>query len=83
MSYINKFILGFCKIDKNYICTRKLTKRGDGSYVSDIYQNHDGHESEFGHIAAGIYLLKVNNRNTGARCEICSRIIITTPERRQ
>ena len=29
---------------------------------------------------SGIYLLKVNNRNTRTRCEICSRL--TTPERR-
>ena len=28
---------------------------------------------------AGIYLLKVNNRNTGARCEICSKLIIKIP----
>ena len=32
---------------------------------------------------AGIYLLKVNNRNTRARSEICSKLTIKTPERRQ
>ena len=31
----------------------------------------------------GIYLLKVNNRNTWTRCEICSKLTIKTPERRQ
>ena len=31
---------------------------------------------------AGIYLLKVNNRNTRTRCEICSMLTIKTPERR-
>ena len=31
---------------------------------------------------AGIYLLKVNNRNIRARCEICSKLTIKTPERR-
>ena len=31
---------------------------------------------------AGIYLLKVNNRNTGTRCEICPKLTINTPERR-
>ena len=31
---------------------------------------------------AGIYLFKVNNRNTRTRCEICSRLTIKTPERR-
>ena len=30
-----------------------------------------------------IYLLKVNNRNTRARCEISSKLTIKTPERRQ
>ena len=27
---------------------------------------------------AGIYLLKVNNRNTRARCEICSKLTVKT-----
>ena len=31
---------------------------------------------------AGIYLFKVNNRNTRARCEICSKLTIKIPERR-
>ena len=31
---------------------------------------------------AGIYLLKVNNRNTRTRCVICSKLTIKTPERR-
>ena len=30
-----------------------------------------------------IYLLKVNNKNTRTRCEICSKLTIKTPERRQ
>ena len=33
--------------------------------------------------AAGIYLLKVSDRNTRTRCEICSELTINTPERRQ
>ena len=32
---------------------------------------------------AGIYLLKVNNRNTRTRCEVCSKLIMKTPEWRQ
>ena len=31
---------------------------------------------------AGIYLLKVNNRNTRTRREICSKLTIKKPERR-
>ena len=29
---------------------------------------------------ASIYMFKVNNRNTGARCEICSKLTIKTPD---
>ena len=29
---------------------------------------------------ANIYVLKVNNRNTRKRCEICSKLTIKTPE---
>ena len=32
---------------------------------------------------AGIYLLKVSNRNTGTRCGICSQLTIKTPKRHQ
>ena len=32
---------------------------------------------------AGIYMLKVNNRNSRTRCEICLKLTIKTPERRQ
>ena len=31
----------------------------------------------------GIYMFKINNRNTRRRCEICSKLTIKTPERRQ
>ena len=30
-----------------------------------------------------IYMFKVNNRNTRTSCEICSKLTIKTPERRQ
>ena len=29
------------------------------------------------------YMFKINNRNTRTRCEICSKLTIETPERRQ
>ena len=32
---------------------------------------------------AGNYMFKVNNRNTRTRCEICSKLTIKTPKRRQ
>ena len=34
-------------------------------------------------IPAGIYMLKVNNRNNRTRCEICSKLTIKTPEQRR
>ena len=34
-------------------------------------------------LPADIYLLKVNNRNTRTRCEICSKLTIKKPEQRQ
>ena len=33
-------------------------------------------------ISFGVYQLKVNNRNTRARCEICLKLTLKTPERR-
>ena len=32
---------------------------------------------------ANIYFLKGNNRKTRRRCEICSKLTVKTPERRQ
>ena len=34
-------------------------------------------------IPTGSYMFKVNIRNTRTRCEICSKLTIKTPERRQ
>ena len=48
-----------------------------------------GKKSEYGKVKlpnpdqAGIYLLKVNNINTRLRCDICSKLTIKTPGRRQ
>ena len=33
-------------------------------------------------VPVGIYMFKVNKRNTRIRCEICSKSTIKTPERR-
>ena len=40
-------------------------------------------KSEDCYFPADIYLFKVNNRNTRTRSEICSRLAIKIPERRQ
>ena len=39
--------------------------------------------SVFWAITPGTYLLKVKNRNTKTRCEICSKLTIKIPERSQ
>ena len=46
----------------------------------DLYNNFPQISSDF---PVNIFLFKVNNRNTRNRCEICSKLIIKTPERRQ
>ena len=38
---------------------------------------------KFLYLLCGIYLPKVKNRSTRTRCEICSKLTIKTPERRQ
>ena len=40
-------------------------------------------QSSFCIYPANIYLFKVNNRNTRKRREICSKLTIKTPKRRQ
>ena len=37
----------------------------------------------YGPFPVGIYLFKVNNKSTRTKCEICSKLTIKTPERRQ
>ena len=46
-----------------------LPEQGDTIQSFDLYP-------------VGIYLLKVNTRNTRIRCEICSKLTIKTLERR-
>ena len=42
-------------------------------------QDHQEHKA----FPAGIYLFKISNGNIRTMCEICSKLIIKTPERRQ
>ena len=39
--------------------------------------------ASFAAVPVGNYMFKVNSRNTGARCEICSKLTIKMPEGRQ
>ena len=50
--------------------------------IDHVLTNSSHKVSQFGVIPAGIYLLKVKNRNTRTRCEINSKLTIKTPERR-
>ena len=45
-------------------------------------QEKKHHPIVFIYFSAGKYLFKVNNRNTRARCEICSKFTIKIPQRR-
>ena len=47
-----------------------------------VQSNSNKHDFSF-IFPANVYLLKVNNRNTRKRCEICSKLTIKTLERRQ
>ena len=56
---------------KNAWFSNSLTQFEHGNYSSINHNN-----------PAGNYMFKVNNRNTRARCEICSKLAIKIPERR-
>ena len=60
----------------------ELTKTFNFHCISIVKSATGKHPTKLGTLAAGIYLLKVNNRNTRTRCEICSKLTIKTPERR-
>ena len=53
----------------------------DRYFMSSILFNRSNTSFLFQY-PAGIYLFKVNNGNTRAMCEICSKLKIRTPERR-
>ena len=46
------------------------------------YLSFDGNEMHFSLAVHMQFLLKVDNRNTRAKCGICSKLTIKTPERR-
>ena len=61
------------------------TSSGDSSNQQNDTENVKKMISEYKNrpsIPVGIYLLKVNNRNTRIRCEICSKLTIKAPEQR-
>ena len=67
----------------------QVPKEGQEWYVFHISVNRLKFSMSFCNIrifrinSVGIYLIKVNNRYTRTRCEICSKLTIKTPERCQ
>ena len=54
-------------------------------YAAELYHDSQKDQNQIFYrmSPAGIHLLIVNNSNTRTRCEICSKLTIRTPERRQ
>ena len=69
MLYSNEIARSY---DHQYLCKESIN-------IFDFLHG-DAHR---GKDPVGIYLRKVNNRNTITRCEICSKLTIKTPEQCQ
>ena len=65
--------------DELHVDENKATELSSGYNYTNGFNNIVPRYSE----PVGIYLLKINNRNTRKRCEICSKLIIKTPVRGQ
>ena len=61
---------------------KKQNKTGE-RFLRKHFHRRMNRRKEKIHSIAGIYLFKINNRNTRTRCKICSKLIIKTIERRQ
>ena len=66
--------------DSLYISDEKTFNELEFSSERVVQYRHEGVGSGkfYQWTLRGIYLLKVNNRNTRARCEICSKLTIKT-----
>ena len=70
-------------VNKNQVaCVNNRFISKSGRLISDVVNITNSLDIE-GLFPAGNYLLKFNNRNIRARCEICSKLTIKTPEQRQ
>ena len=50
-------------------------------YVALVFEQERNYEIfHIAYYSANIYLFKFSNRNTRKRCEICSKLIIKTPD---
>ena len=50
--------------------------------VTWFYGESTNRGKSFEFFPVGNYMVKINNRNTTTRCEICSKLTMKTPERR-
>ena len=76
-------IIDFAIMDKlfNNFVSKVLILEFSLKFMKIIYEVcRDAEKSSY--LPSRIYLLKVNNKNTRTRCEICSKLTIKTPERR-
>ena len=75
--------LGLCHFSK-FIAYQISQKNKTGErFLRKHFHRRMNRRKEKIHSTAGIYLFKINNRNTRTRCKICSKLIIKTIERRQ
>ena len=58
-------------------------QKNDLNTVKVIFCDAIGCSNRAYNFPAGNYMFKVNNRNTSTRCEICLKLTIKIPERRQ
>ena len=67
-----------------HLCDSVFLRKQVGNYPASNYMlkvnNNPVAKLVNGFHRAGICLVKVNNRNTRTRCEICSKLTIKTPE---
>ena len=77
---LNNLVSGTTRSPEKYVCLSGIllmTTEGLFFYYFDKWVHFCFHVWRFPvTVPAGIYLLKVNNRNTRARCKICSKLII-------
>ena len=77
-SFFPSAILKWNNLDSN-----SRNPENSGNFKNNIHKFIRPKPSNFFNCCpAGIYLLKVNNRNTRTRCEICLKLTKNTPERR-
>ena len=71
-----------CALKLNTTQTLKILGKELKSNKVTLQKHSKTSREMFCGYAAGFFLFKVNNGNSRALCEICSKLTITTPKRR-